>query len=164
MCYVETDHHNCRPQGAIASADCAERQLDWRNALALFRPTRSGRCPFEVPLRTQNHASRNVREVPIPGHQKQLYALATRRYYRVQSWQSVRGESFDANAYACPCDDNADRNLQSGQRAGAMPRIDPTAQRGCRGLKTDEARPDIGPLRSVHSFFHGMGCHGPIRE
>src|ERR1700682_4731330 len=85
------------------------------------------------------------------GHQKQLYALAMRGYYRVPSWQSVRGVSFDADAYASPCDDNADRNLQSGQRAGAMPRIDPAAQRGCRGLKTDEARPDIGPLRSVHS-------------
>ena len=47
MCYVETDHHNCRPQGAIASAYCAERQLIWRNTRALFCPTRSGRCPFE---------------------------------------------------------------------------------------------------------------------
>ena len=32
------------------------------------------------------------------------------------------------------------------------------------GLKADEARPDIGPLRSIQSFFYGMGYNTPIRQ
>ena len=58
-------------------------------------------------------------------------------------------KSFDEDAFAGPCDDGAGRILQSGQRAGAVPRIDPAAQRGCSGLKTCEGRPNMGPLRSV---------------
>ena len=79
------------------------------------------------------------------------------------AWASVRGESFDADADVSPCDNSANRILQLGQRAGAMSRIDPAAQRGGGGLKTD-ARPDIEPLRSVYSFVHGMGRDGPIRQ
>jgi hypothetical protein len=52
----------------------------------------------------------------------------------------------------------------SGQRAGAVPGIDPAAQRGRRGHKTEDKRCAIGPLRSVQSFFYGMGCNSPIRQ
>jgi hypothetical protein len=41
-------------------------------------------------------------------------------------------KSFDADAYVSPCDDSAGRILQSGRRAGALPRIDPAYNRFSR--------------------------------
>jgi hypothetical protein len=70
-------------------------------------------------------------------------------------------KSFDADPFASPCDDGARRILQSGRRTGAVPGIDPAARRGCSGLGKSEGFSDVGPLRGVCSFFHGVGCSHP---
>ena|SRR6516165_749716 len=74
-------------------------------------------------------------------------------------------ESYDANPYASPSDhSSAARILRSGQRAGAVPAIDPAPQRGPRNSKTVEDRSRIGALLYVQSFVAGVGRSSAIRE
>src|SRR5262249_996547 len=70
--------------------------------------------------------------------------------------------SYDANPGASPYEHSAARILQSGQRAGAVPGIDPAAQRGPRGPKTVDDRSRVGALLYVHSFVGGMGRRSAI--
>ena len=72
--------------------------------------------------------------------------------------------SCHADASDNPRGDGASRILQLGQRAGPVPGIDPAAQRGRTGHKSDNKRRAIGPLRSVHSLCDGMGRDSPIRQ
>src|SRR5262249_48992753 len=71
---------------------------------------------------------------------------------------------YDANPHASPYDHSAARLLHSGQRAGAVPGIDPAAQRDPRGPKTVEDRSRVGALLCVHSFVGGMGRSSAIRK
>ena len=67
--------------------------------------------------------------------------------------------------YASPCDHlSAARILRSGQRAGAVPGIDPAPQRRPRNSKTVEDRSGIGALLYVQSFVAGMGRSSAIRK